>query len=288
MMTARSLTLTRNWNWRRHAVQAIQERNSQSILYSPGIYITLAIALAAGAVVLHNTLRYVELNAVLSTRQPLFLPMAITSGVVSIYLAVLASISAARERDRGTVEVLLYGPVDETSFILGHFVAVIKVYLVVAMLDLIWSNLVTWVLHLAFSFDVAILELTTVGTIAAIIAFGLLVSVWGGRTRTALVYFILIVLLLAALQIADTVVSGIAASANPTENDPVLLLRNVLAYINNLVQWISPFAQLGHMMDDLLNGSRASYLVHLGLTLVQTLAFLAASIWILQRKGARG
>jgi ABC-type transport system involved in multi-copper enzyme maturation permease subunit len=288
MIAAKSWTRGRNWSWGWNAVQVIQRRTSQSIFYGPGVYVTLTLAFLAGAVVLHNTLRYVELNAVLSTREPLFLPIMISSGLVSLYLAVVASISAARERDRGTLEMLLYGPVDETSFILGHFVAIVKVYIVIAMLEFIWSNLVTWILHLAFSIDVMVLELTTIATVGAIVAFGLLVSVWGGRTRTALVYFILILLFFAALQIADTIVSGIAVSANPTENDPILLLRNVLAYADNLLQWVSPFSQLSRVTDDLLNGSLVGYLFHLGVTVMQALAFLAASVWALQRKGVRG
>ncbi len=283
-----TISMTRHWAWRWHAILAMQARNTQSLVYSLGIYVSVALALAAGALMLHNTLRYVELNAVLSTRQPLFLPIAIMTGVVSIYLALVASLAAARERDRGTLEVLLYGPVDEASFILGHFIAPLQVYAGISLFGFVWANLVTWLLHLDFSLWTAVLLLTTITTVAAIIAFGLLVAVWGGRTRSALVYFILVVLLFASLQIADSVVSGMAISSNPTDNDPVLLLRNVLAFINNIIQWVSPFAQLTRMMDDLINGSLGSYLLHLCVTLVQTGVFLWASIWTLKRKGAKG
>jgi hypothetical protein len=152
----------------------------------------------------------------------------------------------------------------------------------------VWSNLVTWLLHLQFSFGPAYVLLATIGTVAAIVAFGLLVAVGGGRTRTALAYFILAILLLASLQIADTIVSAIATSTNPTENDPILVIRNALVFVNGILQWVSPYSQLTQIIDDLLNASFASSLFHLGVTLAQAALYLLLSVRILKRKGARG
>jgi ABC-type transport system involved in multi-copper enzyme maturation permease subunit len=287
-MAARMVHLRSQWVWRWRAILTLQARHSQALIYSLGLYVSLALALASGALMLQNTLQYVELNVVLSTQEPLFIPIAITMGVVSLYLALSASLAAARERDRGTLEVLFYGPVDETSFILGHFASPLAVYSAIALFAFVWANLVTWLLHLQFSFGPAYLLLATIATVASIIAFGLLVAVWGGRTRAALTYFILAVLLLASLQIADSIVSAIAISSNPTENDPVLVIRNALAFADGIVQWVSPYSQLTRIIDDLLNSSFASSLMHLGVTLLQAAFYLWLSIQILRRKGARG
>ena len=73
------------------------------------------VACLAASLVLQNTLGYVSRNAVLSTRQPLFLPIAFMVAVVSLYLGLSAALGVARERDRGTLSVLLFGPVDEPS-----------------------------------------------------------------------------------------------------------------------------------------------------------------------------
>ncbi|HZQ07819.1 MAG TPA: ABC transporter permease [Anaerolineae bacterium] len=286
---AASLSLpTRQWFPRWHAINTIRGRSSTSIAYGLGIYITLAVALAAASVVLHNTVRYVERNAVLSTRQPLFLPIAFMVALVSLYLGMSAALSVARERDRGTLQVLLFGPVDETAFLLGNFFAQLQVYLGVVVVAVVWVNLVTWLLHLAFSVPVLLLLLSSIITIGAVIAFGLLVAVWGGRTRAALVYFILIALLFIALQLGQEVVNGIAASPNLTENDPIFLIRNVLGYVNLVTQWVSPYAQSSRTMDDLLNQNVSSYFFHLAVTFLQGMVFLTASILILKRKGPRG
>jgi ABC-type transport system involved in multi-copper enzyme maturation permease subunit len=279
---------TQHWPERLNAAQAIRARSSTAIVYGLGIYITLALAFAVASLVLHNSIRFVERNAVLSTSQPLFLPIAFMVAVVSLYLGLSAALAVARERDRGTLQVLLFGPVDESAFLLGHFFAQLQVYLGVVLIAIVWVNLVVWILHLAFSIQVLILLSASIATMAAVIAFGLLVAVWGGRTRTALVYFILIALLFIGLQLGRELIDGFAVSSNASRNDPVFVLRNALVLINSVTQWISPYAQLSRMMDSLLTNNYAAFVVHLAVTLVQALVFLAASMLILQRKGARG
>jgi len=263
-------------------------RSSSATVYGLGIYVTLSIALAVAALVIHNTVRYVERNAVLSTRQPLFLPIALIVIVLSLYLALGAVVAVARERDRGTLQVLMFGPVDEASFLLGHFFAQLKVYGGVILLAIVWVNLVSWLLHLAFSLEVILLLATSVSTAGAVVAFGLLVAVWGGRTRAALVYFILIVLLFIAVQVGYDVTSGIALGSNPTQNDPIFIIRNALVAVTNVTQWVSPYTQFSRIMDDVLNRSVTSYFLHFGLTLAQGLVLLTASVLILKRKGPRG
>jgi hypothetical protein len=90
------------------------------------------------------------------------------------------------------------------------------------------------------------------------------------------------------LQLGREVVNGMALTSSSTQNDPIFLIRNVLVTINLVTEWVSPYAQLSRIMDDLLNGNVRGYVLHLGVTLLQALVFLSASIWILQRKGPRG
>ncbi len=279
---------TQHWGKRWHAVQAIQARSRSAIIYGLGIYITLAAAFAASAIVLHNSLRFVERNAVMTARQPLFLPIAFMVAVVSLYLGMSAALAVARERDRGTLQVLMFGPVDETGFLLGHFAAQLQVYVGVVLIAIVWVNLVTWILHLAFSIPVIILLFSSIATVGAVVAFGLLVAVWGGRTRSALVYFILIALLFIGLQLGREVVNGMALTGSTTQNDPIFLIRNALVAITLVTEWVSPYAQLSRIMDALPDSNWGRYLLHMGVTLVQMLVFLGISVWILRRKGPRG
>lgn len=288
-MAASNLSLPPRWGYRWHAAQSIQRRASHSSLYSLGIYITMAVSLGIAAVILHNSLRFTEQNFVLVARQPLFLSVFVNTVLTSLFLAMRAALGAARERDQGTLEVLLYGPVDEAAFMLGSFFAQLQVYLGVVVVALVWSNLVTWLLNLQFSWELAAVLLTSIATAAAVIAFGLLLAAWGGRTRATLIYFILVTLFVLGVQVADEVVrTFLVTDQRGGQNDPVFLLRNALAIINGVVQWVSPYAQLRPAMDALLDRNFGAYLFRLGVTLIQVVVLLGGSIFVLRRKGARG
>jgi ABC-type transport system involved in multi-copper enzyme maturation permease subunit len=271
-----------------HAVLTLQARASQSTLNSLGIYITLAAGLLTASLVVHNNLRYTERSLIFVTLEPLFLPILVNLALVAVYLAVTSSISIARERDRGTLEVLLYGPVDETAFILSVFVAQLKIYVLALLVTLVWANLITWLLHLLFSPGLLLMLLTSVIMAGGVIAFGILTAAWGGRARTALVYFFLVVLFLVAVQAGDQVVSSLVITTGQSSPDSLLLLRNTLAFLSNALQWISPISQLTLAMDALADRSVWPYFMHLGVLLAQLILLLGAAVSILRRKGGRG
>lgn len=276
------------WKPRWHAINIIRYRNSQVTLYQFGIYVTITLALVTSALALHNTLRFTERNVVFVANQPLFLPILVSTGLVSLYLGVIASVSVSRERDRKTLEVLMYGPVDGSAFLMGIFFAQLLIFLIAVAFLFIWSNLAVWVLNLVFSVEVIGVLFASILMASVIVAFGLFTAVWGDKTRTALVVFILVLLLLAGVQIADQVVSNIIVSASPSNNDPILIIRNALAMLTRLIQWISPYAQLTQAMDALVNHSLISYLMNLGIMLIQSSVLLLGGIRLLSRKGARG
>jgi MFS family permease len=271
-----------------HAVEMLQDRHSQAIFWGAGIFITITAALLASTLILHNSLRFAEQNTVLVSMHPLFLPVFIFSGVISLYLAIVASVAASREYDRGTLEVLLYGPVDEASFLVGIFMAQMKVYLIGILIVFIWANLVTWLLHLSFSIGLYLAALTSVVMAATVIAFGLFTAVLGGKTRTALAYFILTILLLGGLQIADQLVSSWVLATTPASNDPLLLIRNILASTSSVVQWISPYSQYSLSLDAIVSGSIFTYLRSLSILVLQVILLLFGSIALLRRRGVRG
>lgn len=276
------------WKQRWHAINVIRQRYSRVSLEHLGIYITIAVALASSALTLHNTLRYTERNVVFVAVQPLFFPILVCTVLISLYLGLIASISVSRERDRKTLEVLMYAPVDESAFLLGIFFAQIQIYLIALAFILIWSNLAVWLLNLGFAFEVIGVFFASIVTVAAVVAFGLFTAVWGDKTRTALVVFILILLFIVGVQIADQVVSNIVVSSNPTSNDPILLIRNALTILTSVIQWISPYSQLVQAMDAVANHSSIGLITNLGVLLVQTSLLLLGGIKLLMTKGARG
>lgn len=280
-------SLSGRWRGRLHAARVIQRRVSLTTFQGLGIYVTLASALIVAALLLHNQLRFAGQNLILVTRQPLFLPLVVTTGITSFYLAMTAALIAARERDHGTLELLLYGPVDEAAYLLGLFLAQLKAYLGVLLLLVVWSVLASWLLNLHFEWQLVALLVFTLATAAAVIGVALLVAAWSGGTRSALFYFILIFLLFATFQVADEVVGTLAIESGGGRNDQLLLIRNALAALRGPVAWLSPYAHVRPVLEALVAGKPGEVTAHLGVTLLQTVVALGTGIMGLRRRGVR-
>jgi hypothetical protein len=276
-----------HWRERWHAARTIQRRASQSAFYSLGVYTAMSVSLIIAAVSVGNTLEFTEQNVIFISRQPIFLPVLINTIILSIYLAMISTLNVSGERDQGTLETLLQGPVDGFAFILGNFLAQLKVYAALALVAFVWSNLLTFLLHLQYSVAIGIVLVVSLAAAAVVIAFGMFVAMWGGRSRTALIYFILITLFVVGVQLADGIVAGIVLTTNPSFNDPLITVRNVLGLANSIVKWISPYSQLDLVMTAMVDRAYLDAVGHVLVMLAQVAVFLLGSVWLLDRKGVR-
>ena len=101
--------------WR--TVRALVKRDLTTSIKSWGPYLTLTITFLTSSLILKNYLGGIGNNNILVASDPLNFPLYISLVVISFYLAILSAITISRERDRGTLEVLFYGPVNNTSYI---------------------------------------------------------------------------------------------------------------------------------------------------------------------------
>ncbi|HEY59151.1 MAG TPA: ABC transporter permease subunit [Anaerolineae bacterium] len=274
--------------YRLHAINILQKQVSLYKFWGIGIFIVMAAAFAISSLILVNALKYTETNIVMVKKQPLLLPIMVNAVLISLYLALLSSANVSREYDKGIIELLMYGPVDEASFIIGNFLAYLKIFILSLVTALVWSNLCIWLLNLTFHWNILALFLASIFMAAQLISLGLLTATWGGKTRSALVYFVLITLFLASIKIADTIVVGLVQVNSSTINDPLLIVRDVLAFINSIIRWISPYSLLQNAMNAVLDQTPGVYLLSMGIMFTEMLIMLFSNILALKKKGARG
>lgn len=270
-----------------HAIDVIQDRVSRSRLWHLGFFLSLAAAFLAASLLLVNTFRFAVVNIVLIERQLLSVPVLVISLVLSLYLALGASVAVSREYDRGTLEMLLYGPVDELAFFAGNFWAHLKLFVGALAVTFIWANLIVFLFNLSFNLNILLLMLGSVLMAAELIAFGLLSAVVGGKTRNALVVFVLVLVLLAGIQVGDAIVADLVTVTGSTANDPLLFLRDVLAFLNKGIRWISPYAQVQAAFQAVLNRAWGEFALMLGLMLIEGAGLFFWGVRILSRKGVR-
>jgi len=268
-------------------ISVLHKKLRQKQLWSIGFFAAVSISLISASLILINNFRYVDVNNIMVERQILSTPVLVIGLLLSLFLGITASVNLSREYDKGTLELLLYGPVDEVAFILGNFWAQISLFGWTMVGVFIWSNIIIWMFNLAFDLSLLLILLGCVIMAVEIVAFGLLTAVLGGKTRNALVVYILVLAIFGGVQIGDTLVANLVLISGSTVTDPLLFLRNVLETANNVLRWVSPYAQLQRSVNALLVGAWPEYLLLLGLMLVEGSVLLFFSIRSLAAKGVR-
>jgi len=282
-MSARSLWSADRW----HALATLHRRERRGLLAGPGLYVTVALALAASAVVLRNSLQFAADNTVAVMSRPLIVPFYFSMTIAALYLALTAVTTVAREREQGVLETLFYGPIDETAYIAGKFSAPLIACAVVALADLAWGLLAAWLSNLYFSPDLLAVAALSVLAGGMLVAFSLLVSAATRSARAAVIVFLLAVIVVATVQIGYGVVATTAATPEANRANPLLFLRDVLELLNGIAEWLSPFAYLSRGIDALVVGDIGGYLLAALLAAAATALFLALAVRSLQRRGVR-
>ena len=270
---------------RLYASGQIGRRALVSSLYSPGFYAVTTLALLAASTLVLNNLAFLDENGLLVLTRPFFLPVFVCAVLLSLYLSLHATLHLVREREQGTLKVLFFGPVDGVSYLLGRLCSQTALFGIAAGVVLVWAVELGWLTNLLVQADLlAVLGLGLL-TNGAVVAFGLLVGAWGRSARTALVLFLLAVLLLLAAQFGDQTIGQLASQTSANRQDSLLFLRAALDGLNSLLLWLSPFAQMSRGMDALLVGDGKLLLLHSGAIVGQATFYFVGAVWVLKRGG---
>lgn len=284
-ITKSSNKISRDWSHGFHGSRIIFKRYQKFLFNGFGIYLTMALALIGGSIVINNDLESAVQNTILVDIRPLFSPALIMVILTSTYLAMAISISISKENDKGTLEVLMYGPMNYRSYLFGVFSAFIVTYLVGLLVFTFWANIAIWLSHLEFSFDIYLLLLVSVITAGSMISYGIFIAALGGKTRMTIIYFILFIVLMVGIQIADYVISTLLITTSSTAIDEFAILRNVLEGVSKFMVYFSPFSLFQLMMDDIINGSMGSFAIHIAITVGQIVLLLLFSYLLFKKEG---
>lgn len=270
---------------RLYAAGQVGRRALISSLYSPGIYVVTSLALLAASTLVLNNLAFLDENGLLVLTRPFFLPVFVCTLLLSLYLALHATLQLVREREQGTLKVLFFGPVDGVSYLLGRLWSQLLLFAMAAGLVLLWAIGLGWLTNLLVQMDLlAVLGLGLL-TNGAVVAFGLLVGGWGRTARTGLIVFALVVLLALLVQFGDQALLQLASQTQSNRQDPFTFLRAALEMLNGLLLWLSPFAQMSRGMDALLVGDAGRLFLHSGGIVGQMLVYFTGAVWALKRGG---
>jgi len=276
------------WRFRWHLACTIQRRDLRATLYSFGPYVTLSAAIAIAATILRNYVKSVQDGGLDILSNPFAIPLFGAVVLSSIYLAIVSTTTIARERDQGTLEVLFYGPVDATAYLLGKYLAQASTCVLMNIVYLAVFWLYALVTNFAFDPGLFWAAILSVAIASAVVAVSILLSTLYRSVRGALSTLLAITLVFLGIQLGHDYAAKLTGQLARGQSNPLLLLQSILAWLDRILNWLSPFAYLERGMDALLRDNTGEYLLMLGLSLLYTAVAFGLAVWTLRRKGACG
>jgi ABC-type transport system involved in multi-copper enzyme maturation permease subunit len=264
------------------AAGVIAWREAKAAMRGMGCYIALTLALIAATWVLLVDVRALKVAGLLVLTDPFRPSVAVAMLVLALFFAVSAAVSAARDRESGTLEVLFYGPVDEITYVLGKAGGLLLAYLAALPLLLASLALLSWMSGFALTPPILVSVLLSIVPVAEIVGFGILLSVGIGRVRSAVLLLVGVVGVLLGIEVAYGMVLLVPIS---DPSSPVLALRDTLAALDAAASWISPFAYLERVVDGAMRGTWQSALLSLAAAVVYAVLMIGLAAFWLRRRG---
>jgi ABC-type transport system involved in multi-copper enzyme maturation permease subunit len=230
----------------------IARREARAVMRGLGVYAAMTVALIAATWMILVDVRALSSSGVLVLAHPFAASMSTAILILALFTAVSAAVSAARDRESGTLEVLFYGPVDEITYVIGKAAGLVITYLAALPLIAAAFVLLAWLTGFALTLPVVTGLLVSVVPATEIVLFGVLLSVGTDRVRTAVLVLIAVISVLLGISVAYKMVLLVPID---TPSSPVLPLRDTLATLNDVVSWISPFAYLERIVDGAASGA---------------------------------
>lgn len=267
--------------WR--TILRIATQQPRETLFSWGIYVAAAAAVGIAALLIFNSIRFVDESKLNILNQPFLLPLQAALTLAILFVAVDATLSIARPREQGALQVLFFAPIDEPILIGGNFLAGLLVYALFILLTLP----VLLVLALASNYVVPTellwAAIPMVFVVGMTVAFGLFISAAAPSARAAVLILVAGVLLLLGLQSGYTALLSIP----PTSRfyDALLFMRTILANLQAILAWVSPFRMLDIILASALNHDWVVLFRQLAIALAATAVWLFAAVRMLKRRG---
>jgi|YelNatPaOPRAMG01_1025707.scaffolds.fasta_scaffold00338_36 ABC-type transport system involved in multi-copper enzyme maturation permease subunit len=270
--------------YRLHSIKAIIKREARSSFFGLGLYIAATIACFVASFIFNSYINTVQGNNIMVMASPLNNPLFYAVIVAALYTAISSSTALSREKDKGTLEVLFYGPVDYASIILAKFLEDIISFLIVMLLVTLFFVYAAVTTNLGFSITYLYTVFLAIFLAASMSSFGLWLSALTTKIRTSILLFILIMGGFLGLQFLEEYILTLKPENLSLS---MIYIMGVLSNILRIIKWASPFSYLTNGISAVALGSTSLYLENMLGSLAYTVLLLVLTVYTLKWKGVR-
>lgn len=265
-------------------IRSIIKREARSSFFGLGLYIASTIACFVSAFIFNSYINTVEGNNIMVMASPLNTPLFYAVIVATLYTAISSSTALSREKDKGTLEVLFYGPVDHLSVILAKFFEDIISFLIIMFLVTLYFVYAAIATNLGFSISYLYAVILSIFIAGSMSSFGLWLSSLTARIRTSVLLLIVIMGGLLGLQFLQNYI----LTLKPEDLSlSMVYVMGILSNVLRIIRWASPFSYLMNGINAVALGSVSMYIENMLGALVYTIILLILSVYTLKWKGVR-
>ncbi|NPV54211.1 MAG: ABC transporter permease subunit [Firmicutes bacterium] len=266
-----------------NSVKTVARREFTSIFYGIGVYLALALAFVVSSLIVMGYTGAVVDAGLVVIPDPMMSPLYIILLVSTVYLGLSATVSISRERERGTMEVLFYGPVDGASYVMGKYLEHMAAFVVMGLASLVFLGLASSITR--FSLTAGVLKglVLSIFMASCMISFGIFLSAVTGKMRNSILLFILVMAAFAGFSMLE----GYLLSFQGDLSAPLEYARSFVAWLAHGIGWVSPLSYLSRGIDAARVGDVRQLLINIISPVLYSGILLWLSMIAFERKGVR-
>jgi ABC-type transport system involved in multi-copper enzyme maturation permease subunit len=264
------------------AVRLIVEQSLRSVLLGWGAYIAWALGFGGVLLLVRSTLGEIQTGYSTVIFEPMVIPMMGMAIILAAFVAFMAGVSVARERELGTLETLFYGPIHYRDYILGKIIGYWAAYVAMMGLFLLVCVWLGWVTHFVFSGYLVTIAVLSLFAAIALIGGGVLAAALTRSVRGSVFLLLGILIMFLGLPLASGLLTSVVSSQEFTN---LTVLRDSVQTLSNLVAYVSPVAYLFNGADAILRGSSSETMGYLLASVAYGITIVFLAIASLRRRG---
>jgi ABC-2 type transport system ATP-binding protein len=273
-----------SWWSRWQTMSVLGRRELLGVLYGPGPYVVVALGVLAALPVVAGYLDAVQRSGILVLADAFTLPFFVAAALATLFLALAAIATIARERDQGTLEVLFYGPVDDVSYILSMHLALVIAYvpmaLVLGLMFFAYAQMTGLRLPSVFPWELVLSFFTAL----AVAALGVCLATVARSVRAGIALLAAVVGLFLAIRFGSDLLSGLQITNN---FNSLLFLRDFVVTLDTVVDYLSPFSVFQSGVEAAVRSDAGGYLLAIVVSCLQAAVLLVIAIQLLAWRGVR-
>lgn len=248
------------------------------------VYVVAAIGCLVSSQVMKTYLGTIRENGLITVFDPSSSAVSAPAVVAALYLAVVSSLSVARDRSSGTLEVLFYGPVNEVSYVVGKYIEQMLACGVILGFYAIVIPLQSMLAGLGSSGRVWPTLLVALGGASAAVSLGILVSSGARSARSSVTIMVGLLTALLVIQGANAILDGVDLATLPAA---LSYASPLISAAGRVCAYVSPFGYMAQGMNALARGYIIRYAGFLAASLAYSAILLVLAVANIRRKGVK-